>query len=312
MTLVVGIDGGGTKTRVRAYTLLDRAQGLGDPAGDATAGPCNIAFMPLADAVGSVRQAVANSGIDVDRVGAVCAAVAGYSFRARHDPFVRELGGIFPGAKFVLVHDYEAAFRGAFPGGRGIIVIAGTGSVAFGADGFGKSHFAGGYGYLIDDAGSGYGVGREAIASVMQAIDGVGEQTLLTSMIADDSGFASEWDTLVGAVYGGDLSRVAIASLAGTVARAAEAGDFVARRILMRSGRVLARLAEAVYEKALGNGAEQVEVALVGSLWDAGASLRDMFERSVERFAPSATIARSETDPAYGAALIAVERLGSA
>ena len=116
--------------------------------------------------------------------------------------------------------DYAVALAGATDGGPGIVVIAGTGSVAYGENGAGEAHRAGAYGYLIDDAGSGYGVGRAALAAVLRAADGTGEDTSLTGRLLALLGFASVGD-IIPAVYGGSLDRLAIAALAPVVADAA-------------------------------------------------------------------------------------------
>ena len=194
-------------------------------------------------------------------------------------------------------------------------VIAGTGSVAYGANkSTGRSHRAGGYGYLIDDAGSGYGVGRAAIAASLRAMDGTGQTTSLGSAIAEKLQLdAGTWENFIEAVYGGVAGRVTIASLAIVVAAESEEGDEVAGHILFRAGGALARLAEAVYaaifREDTTEGAESGSIAFSrsGSLWLAGSALKDVFERSVMRFAPSCTIgAVADVDAAKGALAIAM------
>ncbi len=305
--IVVGVDGGGTKTSAAAHSVAHGQTHLAGLVGEGLSGPCNIAFMPLADALGNLKQAVAACGAAPEQIDSLCAAVAGFSFESRRIDALRELQAIYPNTKIRLVPDYFAAFRGALPGGEGIVVIAGTGSVAFGASS-GKEHRAGGYGYLIDDAGSGYGVGREAVAAVLQQIDGTGPQTSLSQMICEELRVSS-WDGLIEAIYGGTVDRVRIASLAKCVARAAKRdGDEVANRILMRAGGALARLAESVYRN-IYTSETQIEIARIGSLWEAGSRLTDTFERSCVRFAKHVQFVEAADGPVAGAAKIAADLL---
>jgi N-acetylglucosamine kinase-like BadF-type ATPase len=284
--------------------------GPGRLLGLANAGPCNIAAAPIVQAVQNVRAAVAETGVDLDNVDSVCAAVAGYSFRSRRESFRASVADLFPGAKVALVPDYEAAFRSAFPEGRGIIVIAGTGSISYGSDGSGISRRSGGYGYRIDDAGSGYGVGRKALAAVLSAADGSGDATLLTGMISDIGGVPADWDSLAEGIYSGAIGVSAVAGLAEVVGRAAAEGDEVSRRILMDASHALAQLVEAVYRRVF-SGAEHVSVARVGGLWNAGPDVTDVFDRLVAGFARGAAISSRTIDPAVGAALIAADLLGA-
>ncbi len=308
LDILVGIDGGGTKTRVECYRASDfQLLGIGE------SGACNIAAMEIADALANVSAALARAGVAPGSVSAACAAVAGYSHRQRTLEFESALSSFLPNARVVVAPDYEAAFRSTLPGGSGVLVIAGTGSVAYARGGDGLSARAGGNGYLIDDAGSGYGVGRQALAATLAWQEGLGEPTEIGSYIAMRLGWSSAQlhrDYIIQEVYFGSLDRARIASLAEGVADAAGMGDVVAQRILMHAGGALARLAEAACRRAFPMQAGQILVAQVGSLWRAGAALTDVFERSLTRFAPLASFAEpTGYEPAWGAARMASELL---
>ncbi|HEX5324066.1 MAG TPA: BadF/BadG/BcrA/BcrD ATPase family protein, partial [Capsulimonadaceae bacterium] len=211
-------------------------------------------------------------------------------------------------ARVQIVPDFAAAFTGATDGQPGIMVIAGTGSVAYGENAAGQGHRAGGYGYLIDDSGSGYGIGRSALSAVLNAADGVGPKTSLTERLAEELG-SSAWDQIAAGVYGGAIDRVRIASLARVVSQAAEEDqDQVALSILLHAGGALARLAEAVATRLFTQG-EPFIVAAAGSLWEAGRALTDVFGRSLRRFAPLAHRAEARHEPVVGAALRAAQLL---
>ena len=301
---VVGLDGGGTKTEARVLGLEGEALGGG------SSGPCNIAAVPVAAALAAAQtaaeSALAAAGKGVGDVRAICAGVAGFSQLERREEFRSGLQAFLPGVPVTVEPDYAVALAGATEGGPGIVVIAGTGSVAYGENGVGESHRAGAYGYLIDDAGSGYGVGRAALAAVLRAADGTGEPTSLTHRLLSTLGLASV-GSLIPSVYGGALDRLAIAALAPIVAAAAlEDEDTVAQSLLMRSGGALARLAEAVAARLFPQAALPYPIVPIGSLWNAGPPLTDVFARSCARFAPAAVLSPPKNAPAHGAALRAL------
>jgi N-acetylglucosamine kinase-like BadF-type ATPase len=300
----LGLDGGGTKTHALALDAQGRI------IGEATAGPCNIAAVAPAEALlaacAAADGALAQAALTRGDVRAICAGVAGYSQAERRALFTEGLQAAFPAADLQVAPDYAAALWGATLDRPGIVVIAGTGSVAFGENTRGETHRAGAYGYLVDDGGSGYGVGRAALAAVLRAADGTGASTALTERLLAATGLLGATE-LVAAVYGGPLDRVGIAALAPLVAASAhDDADPVARAILMRAGGALAKLTEAVAARLFPENETFFPVAAVGSLWQADAALTDVFDRSLARFAPHATRVTPKFPPAHGAALRAM------
>lgn len=306
--LVLGIDGGGTQTRVLV------AEAEGSLRGEGQAGACNIAAVPVDEAISSVRVAsalaLASAECAAEDIRAVCAGVAGFSFVERRSEFAARLGGLFPRARIEVEPDYKIALIGATEGAPGLLVISGTGSVAYGENAHGQSHKAGAYGYLIDDSGSGYGVGRAALAAVLRAEDGTGEPTSLTPLVYEALGTSSAADIIAG-VYGGGISRVQIAGLSRPAAQAAAEGDALASAILMRAGGALAQLVHGVTATLFPDAADEFPVACVGGLWAAGSSLTDVFERSVRRFAPRAVPGVPHQSPVWGAVRLAESLLAS-
>lgn len=305
--VVLGLDGGGTHTRALAASLDGMVQGAG------AGGPCNVAAVPPPDALHAAhtaaKAALDQAGADASQVRAVCAGVAGASVEARRTALETSLAALFPCAKIAVVPDFAIALCGAAAGQPGMIVIAGTGSVAYGDNGRGRAHRTGGYGYLIDDAGSGYGVGRAALAAVVRAADGGGAPTALSGRVLAALGLSSVSEIVPG-VYGGRVDRLAIASLARVVALSAhEDNDPQARAILMRAGGALAMLAQGVVSAAFADAVEPFAVVPVGGLWGAGAALTDVFWRSLARSAPQAVPAKPQHPPAYGAVLQALSLL---
>ena len=304
--LVLGLDGGGTQTRVAVATARGEVIGRGQ------AGACNLAAVPLPEALAAALAAsdlaLAQTGKERADITALCAGVAGVSYAQRRDQFQVGLQDAFPRARVAVEPDYAIAHTGATGGAPGVIVIAGTGSAAYGENADGQRHKTGAYGYLIDDGGSGYGVGRAALAAVLRAADGTGEPTHLSGRILEVLEIGSAAD-LVPGVYGGALTRVKIAGLSRTVAQAAqEDNDAVARAILMRAGGVLAHLVHGVTQRLFAEADVPFPVAPIGGLWDAGGGLwdaggplADVFTRSLHRFAPRAVLTPPLQPPVEGA-----------
>ena len=296
---VVGLDGGGTQTRVLVADLAGNVTGTG------LSGPCSMAAVvpaeALAAALAAIDDALSQAGAERADIAALCAGIAGFSSSERRQQFTAGLHTAFPGALLSVEPDYVAAFAGGTGGELGVLVIAGTGSVAYGENAMGVAHKTGAYGYLIDDGGSGYGVGRLALAAVMQAADGTGPATTLTARVFEYLSLSSLSDIVPG-VYGGALSRVKIASLSRAVAEAASADDDpVARSILMRAGGALAHLVHGVTQRLFADAPTPFPVIKVGGLWSASDALTDVFARSLRRFAPSATITGPKQSPVEGA-----------
>ena len=305
--LVLGLDGGGTQTRVSVADLM------GNPVGTGAAGACNLAAVPPAEALDAALSAadgaLAQAGGSRADAVSVCAGVAGVSYPDRRALFLLGLQAAFPHAEVSVEPDYAIALTGATGSEPGVIVIAGTGSAAYGENAAGKTHRTGAYGYLIDDGGSGYGVGREALAAALRAADGTGAATMLTERVLAALHFNS-LSEIVPSVYGGDLSRVAIAGLSQTVAAASEDGDAVARAILLRAGGTLAQLAHGVTLRLFAETAAPFPVVPIGGLWNSGNALTDVFARSLRRFAPAAVMTPPLSSPVAGAVQRALGQIG--
>lgn len=297
--MILGIDGGGTKVDV---TVLS---GSGRVVGRSVGGPCNIAAMHTDLALESVTEAGERALLPLGQtrndVMALCAGVAGYSHVAHRRDFRVGLSKVFPNAAIDIQPDYVVAHDGAFRGRAGVIAIAGTGSAAYGCSASGDSHRTGGYGYLIDDRGSGYGVGRLALAAILKQLDGTGERTTLTQRCMNVV-YISKPSDLIAAVFGGELDRVSIAALAREVAAAATVDcDAVSIKILEKAAMSLADLCIGVI-RTLGMDSIACPVCPIGSLWGAGPVLTGPFMDCLSTKFPQATVVESNSSPSEGAA----------
>ncbi len=173
--VVLGIDAGGSKTRALVASPDGQVIGSGE------AGPANYqstgqaaAFQALAQAVG---QALETARIDIQQVASLCLGAAGIDRPEDFAVFQGWAVQAFPRARLHLANDAQIVLAAGTPEGWGLVIISGTGSIAYGRTAQGAIARAGGWGYLLGDEGSGYSIGLQALQAVMRAQDGRDGQT---------------------------------------------------------------------------------------------------------------------------------------
>jgi N-acetylglucosamine kinase-like BadF-type ATPase len=168
------------------------------------------------------------------------------------DGSIETLAESILGVSIKVVSDIELAYRANFSEGEGILLYAGTGSVAFAIDNLSNPHQIGGWGYLLGDEGAGYWIGREAIRHAMFDIETKTELVpkSLTSEILIVIG-GKDWSSVKSFVY--SQERSAIASLSKIVDTSAEAGDIDAVRIIRKAAGHLAYLVKRMNESLAGD-----------------------------------------------------------
>ncbi len=197
-----------------------------------------------------------------------------------------------------LDNDMSVAYASVFAPGEGVLVYAGTGSVAYHVRRDGEVVRAGGYGYLIDDAGGGFWIGQQGLKQVLRWFDerGAPETRPLAREVYKVLG-SDDWDDIIGVVYGG--GRRQVAALAPAVARAAHSGDEVAKGILEGAGAELAALAQAIFTR-LG---EPLPVVFSG-----GIAQNHSVVASLEKHLPAGhLLKRVPSKPVRAAAELALE-----
>jgi N-acetylglucosamine kinase-like BadF-type ATPase len=204
-----------------------------------------------------------------------------------------------------LVTDARAALEGALDGNAGVVVIAGTGSIAIGVNQDGQTARSGGFGPTLSDEGSGYYIAQAALKAVVSSFDGRSPATILVDRICNRLGVAGPSD-LPGVIYNSDSEPVDIAPLAEVVDEAAQEGDDIARQILTAAGGELGRLVASVIEKLKLNSAS-FRVACVGSVFRSGEFVLEPLRQAVLRVAPGAEIGPPLYPPAIGAVKLAQE-----
>lgn len=202
-----------------------------------------------------------------------------------------------PPEAVLVMPDIHTAYLASFRPGDGVLVYAGTGSIAFHLGADGSPLRAGGHGYLIDDAGGGYWIGREALKRVLRHSDdqGAPARGLLASGVYSALG-GDDWDSIRSAVYGG--GRAKVASLTRVVAVAAARGDEDARSVLAAAGSELARLARVVS----GRLGVVLPVVLAGGVARCGAPLTDALSAALPA---GASFSVNESEPVEATAELA-------
>jgi N-acetylglucosamine kinase-like BadF-type ATPase len=190
----LGFDGGGTKTDC---VLLDPN---GAAVGEGRSGPANplrcgydVAFSSLREAAAG---AIAAAGIRLADITGVCAGIAGAGRSSVVLRIMEFLAQEFPLALTQVATDYEIALEAAAGTGPGVVLIAGTGSVAYGRNAAGEAVRAGGYGPWIGDEGSAFEIGRRAVSAVARVRDGDAQVTALAEMISAALD-CPDWDDLM-------------------------------------------------------------------------------------------------------------------
>jgi len=300
--LVAGIDGGQSSTTA---VVLD---GEGVEVGRGMAGPSDHVDEPAdsrrcADALeSSLAAALAAAGLAPDtQLDAIVAGISGF------EGVLHGVAPALPSANVRLMHDAPIALAGAIGRRPGIVVIAGTGSVAYGEDRAGASVRVGGWGYLFGDAGSSYVLARDALAYAMAESDrGVTSDLGVAACAFFD---VPSLRALVHACTTHQIGRPQLAGFARVVVDAARLGKAEAATLVDRTASALAELAAlAIARLELGNA--DVPVAFTGGLATAG----DMPVRLAEKLAalaPNAQILEPRNDAAVGAALLALAEAGS-
>lgn len=299
---LLGIDGGGTKTHAVITDSSCRVIGEG------FSGAANPLRVGLEEAISHIDQAVADAcaqaGIEIGDIDSACAAIAGINHPIHYHTMKDALDEALQIAGLELVTDARAALEGALDGKPGVVVIAGTGSIAIGLNEAGEQARAGGFGPTLSDEGSGYYIAQRALKAVVSSFDGRSPKTTLAESICKRLGVASPSD-LPGVIYNSDSEPVEIAPLADLVDEAAREGDEVARQILIAAGGELGRLAASVIEK-LGLSSRAFRVACVGSVFRSGEIVLKPLRDAVLSVAPQAEIGPPVNPPAIGAARLAI------
>jgi N-acetylglucosamine kinase len=295
---VLGIDAGGTKT----VCLL--ADATGRILAEARSGGANLASAGELE-VEKVLHEVMEGALG-DRLvtpAVICLGIAGVD-RPNDAAVIRGLmRRIGYKAQVLIANDALIALVAGIAHDPGVVVIAGTGSIAYGRNVRDDAARAGGWGYVLGDEGSGYWIGRQALRAVVRQADGRGRPTALTAHVLAHFGVTRAQE-LVYAIYHRNLRPSAIAAVTRAVQQAADEGDEVALSILSVGARELAGCAASVVRQ-LDLAGGPFSFVLAGGTLQSLPRLTADLEPMLLALAPQASIVRLTREPALGAVTLA-------
>lgn len=295
--IVIGVDAGGSHTAAVVAAPDGRILGRADGApGALRPGRADLSAAAIADAV---RRAAARAALSLPARAMVVGA-AGAGRELEQAELGAALDAVALARRVKVVGDGEIALAAAFGSEPGILIEAGTGSIAYARTPDGRVHRAGGYGWQMGDEGGGYWLGRRALTAAAAALDGRGEQTTLGARIMTALELR-DFDDLVR--WAAAATPPQVAALAPQVLNAAGEGELVARRAVEDAAAELAALVAALLRRFPGRGA--VAVTPTGGLLQAASPVRAALAAQLAAAHRRARIAPREVDPAAGAARLA-------
>jgi N-acetylglucosamine kinase-like BadF-type ATPase len=311
--LFLGVDGGQSSTTAMVGDARGSIIGWG------SAGPCNHVAAPEARAKflrvmrECLTQAADRAGVKPItgdaaprwRFKAACLGMSGGA-----DDKAALLHELLETDHLIVTHDAAIALAGATSGEPGIIVIAGTGAMAFGQNARGETARAGGWGYIFGDEGGAFDIVRQALRAILREHEGWGARTALTPALLEATG-ASDANEMLHAFYRPEWPRARVADLARIVSRIAEEGDPIALRLLHQAAQELALLAGSVRRQLWSEGeAMPVLVSWAGGVFESS-SLRERF-RMLIALEKDVVCEPPRHGPAEGALLLAWKATGQA
>lgn len=308
MKFFLGVDGGQTTTKALLAgdngEILARASGGPSNHTEEPGGPERLSRVMR----GLIATLLAEAAAPANPNAEFAAACFGMTGETRiKERILRE---IVRTPHLSVVHDSVNALAGATAGGPGVIVIAGTGSVARGAGVGGLEIRAGGWGHVFGDEGSAYWIGREAVRAAAAEADGFGERSELPRLLLSRLGVGSAYE-LMERYYSGEFSRDHLAGLSLWVNEAATCGDLVATQILQAAGRQLAGLALDVISRLFGaKNVGSVKVCYTGGVFESRFVVSAFREALLSRHA-QLRISRPDFSPVYGSLLLAFRLAGA-
>jgi N-acetylglucosamine kinase-like BadF-type ATPase len=295
--IVVGVDAGGSST----VAVAAAGETISQPV---VAGPANATSASVERAAETIAVAV-EGALAGRKADAVFVGAAGAWDTLVAGALRSLLAARLAAARVEVSNDVEIALRAAVPHGDALLVLSGTGSIAY-ANIAGKQFRSGGLGHIIGDEGSGYAIGNAALRLLGRALDGRGLRDPLLDAVAAKLGVV---DTagLVSIVHARDSGAAAIASVAPIVLEHAGAGDRGATKIVQAAALELFELIRALVRIA-GAGERELPLVFAGGLLAENSMLTYLLETRIANEFPLLHILKG-APPAYLGALAAARRL---
>ncbi|ODA41379.1 BadF/BadG/BcrA/BcrD ATPase family protein [Desulfosporosinus sp. BG] len=303
MKIKIGVDGGGSKTEIVALDQKDQVlRCLRKPASNYHAVGIEQAVQHIVEGIRDALQGDTLEGIGISLAGIDTPE----DWNIMADGLKQNLKALSlktvssQEVPVVLENDAFGALmsvRGKFSGN---VLASGTGAVALGVNTEGEVFRVGGWGHLIGDQGSGYDIGRKALAAAVASYDGYGPKSLLETKITEHLGLAqvpeiSYW------LYQPNRTNKEVAALVPVVVETARMGDYIAKLILDESGQALGLLTRALLRKTHG-----LEVGLVGGIRHILGFIEPSLLATIQEEFPTVQILKPNYPPSVGAALLSM------
>lgn len=275
--------------------------GMGD------AGPSNPITLGVEQSLKNILDAVENAGKKAKITGfkASVMGLAGASRSHLGDILLSRFPMSFGDTR--IVSDAHSALAGATGCKSGVVVIAGTGSIAFGVNDSGLEARAGGWGWRLGDEGSGYTIGNNAMIALLRAFDGSGPSTVLLDMILDHLGL-DDIEKIIDWTYDPKREPRHFAYLVPLVKKAEKQGDMVAAQIMRDAGAQLGSVTQAVIRRLGLEG--RFPVACSGGVFKQPNGYNVAFEETVRKVAPDCDFIEPMFNPTVGSGLLALQYKG--
>lgn len=243
----------------------------------------------------AIHEACVQAGASPSQITRTCAGVTGAGRAEIANTMQRLLSGIVSG-EVEVVGDVEVAFEDAFGGGPGVLVIAGTGSIAYGRNVAGEIARAGGWGPTVSDEGSGYWIGREAVKAALREHDAQRRSSLLSGLM--EALGAKEFDEFIVGINA--VPAPDYAALFPVTQHCADQGDAVGLAVLEHAAKELACMTQVLVRRLFQEKAP-IEIATYGGVFTVSAQLRESFRRTLGALVPRASLSSKVVDAARGA-----------
>ena len=307
MQYLLGIDGGGTHTRAILLTRRGRVLGIG------IAGSSNYHNMGVPRAAKNLRKAAdaafGEAGLAPTPASAAYLGLSGVKASGDISRMRAAAEAIWlaePG-RVEVANDLHNALSGGLNGAEGIALIAGTGSNCLGRDASGATAMVGGWGWLLDDMGAGFGLAVAALRYAARAADGRRPATqILPSALAFFG--LPEPDALLERLYTGEWQPSAVAEFAPVVIRLAGEGDGAALQLLQEGAAALAELVAGTARRL--SFPRTARVVVLGGCARSGPPYQPLVEQAIRQSSPKLRICEPVHDPVHGAALNVLRMTG--
>lgn len=301
MKFVIGIDGGGTKSKLH---LADLA---GNMILELLGGPTNLYSMGEEsvelELMSLISRAMKNSNLTLANCEALCLGNSGADRPEEKQLFQNMLEKFGFRGKITITNDAETALVAGSGKREGIVIISGTGSLAYGINSLGEKARSGGWGHIAGDEGSGYDIGIQAIKAALRSYDGREPSTILLPQILHELELERP-EQLIRFIYQ-QAGKQHIADLTKVVKQAFLEHDRKAAEILLHAAKELITMANAVIGKL---SMEKKEFCLVcaGSIFQHIPYVYTEFVQQMKELYPLADVIIPKRDAANGAATIAL------